>query len=121
VRLDVDSWYLIVEYRVLNLMFFFYFLKFSGPIHFVMLLKDSWPIVFIILVHDARGIEVLFEVLKALDTPIFNITFLFRIEHGPFPSLEFFLEIHNISGVLVVDRQVEKVIFSLMIFIDFLQ
>ena len=115
-------------------MFFFYFLKFSGPIHFVMLLKDSWPIVFIILVHDARGIEVLFEVLKALDTPIFNITFLFRIEHGPFPSLEFFLEIQNhimmnkihkgisnISGVLVVNRQVEKVIFSLMIFIDFLQ
>ena len=86
------------------------------------------------LSHDCRFFEVPFELLKTLDPPIGNVTSFLRVKHGPLPSMKLTIEVQdeevmhkihksvpNISLVFVVDRDIEKVVLALVVFVNLLK
>ena len=86
------------------------------------------------LVHDTRGLKVALEFLQALQATISDITPLLRIETFPAAAMELLKEVKdeevvneihegiaNICWILIIDREIEEVIFTLMIPVDLCQ
>lgn len=86
------------------------------------------------LVHDTRGLKVALEFLQALQATISDITPLLRIETFPAAAVELLKEVKdeevvneidegiaNVCWILIIDREIEEIVFPLVIPVDLCQ